>query len=239
MLTVAAVNAGYRGTQVLRGVDLTVGAGEFVVIIGPNGHGKTTLLKAISGLVPLTSGRIELDGVRIDSLAPDRIVGKGVVQIPQGDLLFADMTVEENLTLGAFRERSSSKRGQRLEHVFEIFPRLAERRGQRARTLSGGERRMLALGRGLMSDAQLLMIDEPSLGLAPVLVEEVYSRISRIAKGGRTVLLVEENPARVAGLADRLYLMENGSMVRSGDPEQVLADEAVISTYLGTSREEL
>lgn len=238
MLTVAAVEAGYRGTPVLRGVDLTVAVGEFVVIIGPNGHGKTTLLKAISGLVPLTAGQIELDGARIDTLAPDKIVARGVVQIPQGDLLFPDMTVEENLTLGAFRERSSSTRGQRLDHVFEIFPRLAERRGQRARTLSGGERRMLALGRGLMSDAQLLMIDEPSLGLAPVLVEEVYSRIHRIAKEGKTVLLVEENPARIAGLADRLYLMENGSMVRSGDPEQVLADEAVISTYLGTAGEE-
>jgi branched-chain amino acid transport system ATP-binding protein len=237
MLSVSAVEAGYRGTRVLRGVDLTVARGEFVVIIGPNGHGKTTLLKAISGLVPVTSGHIELDGARIDRLTPDRIVGRGVVQIPQGDLLFPDMTVEENLVLGAFRERSSATRGQRLDHVFEVFPRLAERRSQRARTLSGGERRMLALGRGLMSDAQLLMIDEPSLGLAPVLVEEVYSRISRIAEEGKTVLLVEENPARVAGLADRLYLMENGSMVRSGDPDQVLADEAVISSYLGTTRE--
>jgi branched-chain amino acid transport system ATP-binding protein len=170
-------------------------------------------------------------------LTPDKIVARGVVQIPQGDLLFPDMTVEENLVLGAFRERSSATRHQRLDHVFEVFPRLAERRSQRARTLSGGERRMVALGRGLMSDAQLLMIDEPSLGLAPVLVEEVYSRISRIAKEGRTVLLVEENPARVAELADRLYLMENGSMVRSGDPEQVLADEAVIATYLGTTGE--
>jgi branched-chain amino acid transport system ATP-binding protein len=239
MLSVTAVEAGYRGTPVLRGVDLTVREGEFVVIIGPNGHGKTTLLKAISGLVPVTGGHIEIDGVRTDRLSPDRIVSRGVVQIPQGDLLFPDMTVQENLVLGAFRERSSATRGRRLDHVFEVFPRLAERRGQRARTLSGGERRMLALGRGLMSDARLLMIDEPSLGLAPVLVEEVYSRISRIAKEGRTVLLVEENPARVAGLADRLYLLENGSMVRSGDPDTVLADEAVISTYLGTTKEGL
>ncbi len=237
MLSVNAVEAGYRGTPVLRGVDLTVREGEFVSIIGPNGHGKTTLLKAISGLVPLTGGRIELDGARIDRLTPDRIVGRGVVQIPQGDLLFPDMTVQENLVLGAFLERSTSARGERLDHVFEVFPRLAERRAQRARTLSGGERRMVALGRGLMSDARLLMIDEPSLGLAPVLVEEVYSRIARIAKEGRTVLLVEENPARVAGLADRLYLLESGLMVRSGDPDSVLADEAVISTYLGTTKE--
>ncbi len=237
MLSVTGAEAGYRGTRVLRGVDLTVSAGEFVAIIGPNGHGKTTLLKAISGLVSLTSGRVELDGARIDTLTPDRIVARGVVQIPQGDLLFPDMTVEENLVLGAFRARSSAARHQRLDHVLEVFPRLAERRTQRARTLSGGERRMVALGRGLMSDADLLMIDEPSLGLAPVLVEEVYSRISRIAKEGKTVLLVEENPARVARLADRLYLMENGSMVRSGNPEQVLADEAVIATYLGTTGE--
>ena len=237
LLRVNAVEAGYRDTDVLRGVDLAVARGEFVVVIGPNGHGKTTLLKTISGLLSVTHGDIEFDGERIDQLTPDKIVARGIVQIPQGDLLFPDMTVEENLFLGAFRERSSAIRAQRLAHVFEVFPQLAERRGQRARTLSGGERRMLALGRGLMSDAQILMIDEPSLGLAPVLVEEVYSRISSIAKEGNTVLLVEENPARVAGLADRLYLMENGTMVRSGNPEQVLSDEAVIRSYLGKRRE--
>jgi branched-chain amino acid transport system ATP-binding protein len=238
MLTVRDVSSGYAGTPVLRGAGLEVGEGEFVAVIGPNGHGKSTLLKTVSGLVRTTHGSIELDGERIDRMRPERIVERGVVQIPQGDLLFPDMTVEENLRLGAFRERSSSVRSSRLEHVFEVFPRLLERRTQRARTLSGGERRMCALGRGLMAGARFLMIDEPSLGLAPVLVEEVYGRIAAIAGEGRTVLLVEENPARISSLADRLYLMENGAMIRSGTPAEVLADDAVLDSYLGVARED-
>lgn len=235
MLQVRGAESGYPGTPVLRGVDLNVREGEFVAVVGPNGHGKSTLLKTISGLLALRAGEIRFDGERIDSLRPERIVDRGLVHIPQGDLLFPDMTVEENLVLGAFRERSRTTRGHRLDEVYRLFPRLAERSEQRARTLSGGERRMLAIGRGLMSEVRLLMIDEPSLGLAPVLVDEVYARIATVvAEQGVTVLLVEENPVRIGELADRLYLLESGGVVHSGTPAEVLSDEAVLSTYLGT-----
>jgi branched-chain amino acid transport system ATP-binding protein len=211
-----------------------VGSGEFAVVIGPNGHGKTTLLRTISGLVSPTAGTISLAGQDITRGRPERITARGLVHIPQGDLLFPDMTVLENLTLGAFlRKGGRADRARRLADVYDIFPRLSERASQRARTLSGGERRMLALGRGLMAEAQMLMIDEPSLGLAPVLVDEVYDQIARIHRSGMTVLLVEENFSRVRELADRLTLVENGSVVATGTVQQVLADPAVAATYLG------
>lgn len=234
LLDVAGVRAGYDSTTVLHGVDLQVGRGEFSVVIGPNGHGKTTLLRTISGLVSPTAGTISLAGQDITRGRPERITARGLVHIPQGDLLFPDMTVLENLTLGAFlRKGGRADRARQLADVYDIFPRLAERASQRARTLSGGERRMLALGRGLMADAQMLMIDEPSLGLAPVLVDEVYEQIARIHRSGMTVLLVEENFSRVRDLADRLTLIENGSVVATGTVAQVLADPAVAATYLG------
>jgi branched-chain amino acid transport system ATP-binding protein len=234
LLHVAGVRAGYDSTTVLHGVNLQVGRGEFAVVIGPNGHGKTTLLRTISGLVSPTAGTISLAGQDITRGRPERITARGLVHIPQGDLLFPDMTVLENLTLGAFlRKGGRADRARRLADVYDIFPRLAERASQRARTLSGGERRMLALGRGLMAEAQMLMIDEPSLGLAPVLVDEVYEQIARIHRSGMTVLLVEENFSRVRDLADRLTLIENGSVVAAGTVQQVLADPAVAATYLG------
>jgi branched-chain amino acid transport system ATP-binding protein len=234
LLDVAGVRAGYDSTTVLHGVDLQVERGEFSVVIGPNGHGKTTLLRTISGLVSPTAGTISLAGQDITRGRPERITARGLVHIPQGDLLFPDMTVLENLTLGAFlRKGGRADRARQLADVYDIFPRLAERASQRARTLSGGERRMLALGRGLMADAQMLMIDEPSLGLAPVLVDEVYEQIARIHRSGMTVLLVEENFSRVRDLADRLTLIENGSVVATGTVAQVLADPAVAATYLG------
>ena len=180
-------------------------------MIGPNGHGKTTILRAASGLVTAAAGRITLPGRTSRALSPERIAARGLVHIPQGDLLFPDMTVLENLTLGAFlRKGGRAERAQQLDRVYAIFPRLEERSAQRARTLSGGERRMLALGRGLMADARMLMIDEPSLGLAPVLVDEVYRQIAEIHRSGMTILLVEENFSRVRDLADRLTLIENG-----------------------------
>ena len=196
-LAVSGVESGYGDGLVLLGVDFTVSTGELVVIIGPNGHGKTTLLKTISGLLPCVKGTITFRGGKISGLRTERIVDLGLTQIPQGDLLFPDMTVQENLLLGAFRTAAHKKREASLERVYALFPRLKERRTQRARTLSGGERRMVALGRGLMSDATMLMIDEPSLGLAPVLVNEVYAQISAIAASGITVLLVEENVTHV------------------------------------------
>ncbi len=184
MLQVSDLRCGYGPTSVIDGMDLEVPDGGFVVVIGPNGHGKTTLLRAISGLLPARSGTIRFRGDDITGHRPESIVKQGLVHIPQGDMLFTDMTVEENLVLGGFSHPDRSTRNDRLAEVFELFPQLAERKSQRARTLSGGERRMLALGRGLMTNAKLLMIDEPSLGLAPVLVDEVYSRIATIARGG-------------------------------------------------------
>ncbi len=237
MLEVRGLRAGYGGSVVIDGIDLDVAAGEFVVVIGPNGHGKTTLLRAISGLLPARSGSVAFKGEDITGQRTEAIVGRGLVQIPQGDLLFPDMSVQENLLLGAFTLGRGGGRADRLAEVYEIFPRLAERNGQRARTLSGGERRMLALGRGLMARAELLMIDEPSLGLAPVLVDEVYERISRIAASGVTVLLVEENFAHVREVADRVVLIENGSVVLAGSVDEVLENPAVTATYLGVGGE--
>lgn len=232
-LRLSGVEAGYGQGLVLHGIDMTVSAGELVVVIGPNGHGKTTLLRTISGLVTCQKGTIEYKGKRISDVRTERIVEMGLTQIPQGDLLFPDMTVQENLLLGAFRSAAHKKRNERLDYVFELFPRLRERRSQRARTLSGGERRMVALGRGLMSNAEMLLVDEPSLGLAPVLVDEVYEQIASIAASGITVLLVEENVTHVREVADRLMLMESGRIILSGTPSDVLADESVMRTYLG------
>ncbi|BBY28483.1 ABC transporter ATP-binding protein [Mycolicibacterium sediminis] len=234
LLEVAGLCAGYDATTVLYDVDLSVRPGEFSVVIGPNGHGKTTLLRSVSGLVPARAGTVSLAGESITRMTPERITGRGLVHIPQGDLLFPDMTVLENLMLGAFLCREGrAARNRRLDGVYDVFPRLAERSAQRARTLSGGERRMLALGRGLMADAKVLMIDEPSLGLAPVLVDEVYAQISRIHATGLTILLVEENFSRVRDIADRLTLIENGSVRAAGTVDEVLRDPAVAATYLG------
>lgn len=237
MLEVRGLRAGYGAAVVIDGIDLDVAAGEFVVVIGPNGHGKTTLLKAISGLLPARSGSVRFKGEDVTGQRTEAIVSRGLVQIPQGDLLFPDMSVQENLVLGAFTLGRGASRSDRLAEVYDIFPRLAERSGQRARTLSGGERRMLALGRGLMARAELLMIDEPSLGLAPVLVDEVYERIARIAASGVTVLLVEENFAHVREVADRVVLIENGAVVLAGSVDEVLENPVVTATYLGVGGE--
>jgi branched-chain amino acid transport system ATP-binding protein len=234
MLEVRGLHAAYGETRVLEGVDLAVRAGELVVVIGPNGHGKTTLLRTISGLVQPSAGEITFDGERIDGEHPERIAMRGLVHIPQGDLPFADMTVEENLLLGAFPPEAWRGRAERLERVYAIFPPLADRRTNRARTLSGGERRMLALGRGLMREAKLLMLDEPSLGLAPVLVNEVYRHIEQIVASGMTLLLVEENFSHVQTFDARVLLLESGRVVREGSVGDLLADEIVMATYLGT-----
>lgn len=233
MLEVRGLSTGYGPTEVLHGVSLDVPAGRLVVLIGPNGHGKSTLLRAVSGLLPARSGSIRVDGVDVTGIPPQALVRHGLVHIPQGDLLFPDMTVEENLLMGAYPGHAWRERASRLAEVTAFFPRLGERRRQRARTLSGGERRMLALGRGLMADARLLMIDEPSLGLAPVLVDEVYAKLGEIRARGLTILLVEENFSHVTALADHVYLLESGRIVRDGPVDALLADPALMSTYLG------
>lgn len=235
MLSIDGVVAGYGGTTIVHGMSLDVPAGECGVLVGPNGHGKTTLLRAISGLIKVREGRIEFDGEDVTRERAEKIVERGLIHIPQGDLVFPDMTVAENLQLGAFTKSASKHAKERIAEVYDIFPRLLERNGQRARTLSGGERRMLAIGRGLMGDAKMIMIDEPSLGLAPVIVDEVYRQLRRIVDSGMTVLLVEENFRRGQALADRIHLVENGEIIRSGGADEVLDDQAVRETYLGVS----
>jgi branched-chain amino acid transport system ATP-binding protein len=233
MLETRGLSTGYGPATVLDGVSVAVPDGRLVVVIGPNGHGKTTLLRALSGLLPARAGTIHFDGLDITAQPPQARVRRGLVHIPQGDLLFPDMTVEENLLMGAYPSPAWKRRAAKREDVFEFFPRLHERRRQRARTLSGGERRMLAIGRGLMADARLLMIDEPSLGLAPVLVDEVYARLREIRGRGHTILLVEENFSHVTSMADHVYLLESGHIVRDGPGDALLADPALMSTYLG------
>jgi branched-chain amino acid transport system ATP-binding protein len=233
MLAVADLHAGYGGSEVLHSISLKVNEGEAVVILGPNGHGKTTLLRAISGIIRPTAGTVELDGKVISSLPAERIVAAGVIHIPQGDLVFPEMTVLENLLMGAYRSAAWQERKKKLDQVFQLFPALAERKGQLARSLSGGERRMLALGRGLMGKARILMIDEPSLGLAPLITENLYKTIKEINQSGLTVLLVDENAEHIAGLAHRVYLLETGVLVREGTATEMLRNEALLAAYLG------
>ena len=233
MLRITDLAAGYGGSQVLHSLSLHVDDGETVVVLGPNGHGKTTLLRAISGLVRPTAGTVELDGQIITTLQPADIVAAGVIHIPQGDLIFPELTVMDNLSMGAYRPEAWQERKQKLEQVFQLFPDLAERKGQLARSLSGGERRMLALGRGLMGKAKILMIDEPALGLAPFLIENVYQTIQDIRKTGLSILLMDESAEHVAGLADRVYLLESGTLVREGTADEMLRDEVLLSAYLG------
>ena len=233
MLKITNLEAGYGGSIVLHGVSLEVRDGEAVVLLGPNGHGKTTLLRTISGLIRPSAGRIEFDGKVLSEMSPAEIVAAGVVHIPQGDLPFPELTVLENLLMGAYLLDAWKQRRQKLEQVYALFPVLRERSNQLARTLSGGERRMLALGRGLMSNAKLLMVDEPSLGLAPFLIEEVYRKIRDINKSGLSVLLADENADHIAGFADRVYLLEMGSIVSEGTAEEMLKNEALLAAYLG------
>jgi branched-chain amino acid transport system ATP-binding protein len=233
MLKVTDLHAGYAGSEVLHSLSMHVGDGESVVVLGPNGHGKSTLLRAISGLIRPTAGSVEFDGEIISNRRASDVVATGVIHIPQGDLPFPELTVMENLLMGAFRSEAWRERKQKLEQVFELFPMLKERPNQLARSLSGGERRMLALGRGLMSKAKLLMIDEPSLGLAPFLVDNVYETIRNIRKPGMSILLADENADHIAGLADRVYLLEAGTLIKEGVADDMLRDAALLAAYLG------
>jgi branched-chain amino acid transport system ATP-binding protein len=233
MLEVKGLRAGYGGGEVLHGVDLKVEEGQGVVVLGPNGHGKSTLLRAITGLLPASQGEVLFDGKEITRWRPDLIAAAGVVHIPQGDLLFPEMTVRENLLMGAYYGPTWPERNHRLKRVYELFPWLEERSRQLARTLSGGERRMLALGRGLMAKARILLIDEPSLGLAPLATQQIYSSIQKIKDGGMSLLLADENANHVAGLADRVYLLETGMLVREGPADELLRDKALLESYLG------
>lgn len=232
VLSLNQVVSGYGGLDVLKGISLDVGDGEFVTVVGPNGHGKSTLLKTISGLVPLRQGTIGIDGQTVTG-RPHTVAALGVAHVPQGDMLFTEMSVLENLLMGAYLAPGQAEIDRRLDEVYTLLPKLFDRRHQIASTLSGGERRMAGIGRGLMMGGRILLIDEPSLGLAPLIIEQIYGVIAELSKAGRTIFLVEENPARVADLADRLHLLDDGEIVWSGPPADLLARDELLATYLG------
>jgi branched-chain amino acid transport system ATP-binding protein len=233
LLRVDGIEVGYGDMTAVRDVSLEVREGEAVALIGANGAGKTTTLRAVSGLLPLRRGRIEFQGQRLDGLGPAEIVARGIAHVPEGRQLFPTMTVRENLELGARTRAARAGRGEMLERVFELFPRLRERREQLAGTLSGGEQQMCAIGRGLMARPRLLMLDEPSLGLAPVLVNAIFENLGRINGQGITVLLVEQNVLRSIHLAHRGYVLENGRVTLSGPRDELLASGHIKQAYLG------
>ncbi|HEX8662438.1 MAG TPA: ABC transporter ATP-binding protein [Beijerinckiaceae bacterium] len=232
MLEVRGLCGGYGGIEVLRGIIMTVGAGEIVTVLGSNGVGKTTLNLALSGLLPQRTGEIRFDGARIDKAAPAAIVAAGLIHVPEGRKVFPNMSVRENLELGSYR-RGRARRRANLERVFSTFPRLAERARQTAGTLSGGEQQMLAIGRGLMAEPRLLVLDEPSLGLSPLLVEEMFALIGRLNAEGLSILLVEQNVVQSLKLASRAYILENGVFALSGPAAALAADPRLRQAYLG------
>jgi len=230
LLRLDSVEAGYRDLVAVREVSLEVRAGEVVALIGGNGAGKTTTLRAISGLLPLRRGRIEFEGERIDGRASAQVVARGIAHVPEGRQLFPSMSVRENLELGA---RDRAARAATLETVFALFPRLRERERQVAGTLSGGEQQMCAIGRGLMARPRLLLLDEPSLGLAPVMVRLIFETLKAINATGTTILLVEQNVARALALSHRAYVIENGRIVLDGPREALQQSPHVKQAYLG------
>jgi branched-chain amino acid transport system ATP-binding protein len=233
VLEVRGIHVSYDGVTALRDVSFRVEQGEIVSIIGSNGAGKSTVLKAISGLLRPDAGQILFDDTRIDCEKPHSIAARGIAHVPEGRRLFSAMTVWQNLYLGAYTNKSQEDRQRWLARVFEIFPRLKERQNQRAGTLSGGEQQMLAIGRGLMLQPKLLMLDEPSLGLMPILVTEVFGVIQEISEMGTTILLVEQNVRKSLNLADRAYVLQTGSVVLEGTGEELLQSELVCTAYLG------
>jgi branched-chain amino acid transport system ATP-binding protein len=233
MLSVERLSAGYGDIEVLRGMSLTVGTGEIVALVGANGAGKTTTLRTISGLIRPGAGQVRLDGERIDGLAPHEIVARGVSHVPEGRKIFPSLSVQENLDLGAYLHPAKARRAERLERVLALFPILAERRRQAAGTLSGGEQQMLAIGRGLMGGPRLLMLDEPSLGLAPLVVDRIFEVIQTINAQGIPVLLVEQNVQRSLQIAHRAHVLEQGVVTLSGVGRELMAREEVRKAYLG------
>jgi branched-chain amino acid transport system ATP-binding protein len=232
LLELSDVFVSYGSVAALKGVSLVVNEGEIVTLIGGNGAGKTTTLKTISGLRPVTSGSIRFDGEDIVGVAPHRLVERGVCHAPEGRGIFPGMTVTENLDMGAFARRSRPAAAD-YERVFELFPRLAERRKQAGGTLSGGEQQMLAIGRALMGHPRLLLLDEPSMGLAPTFVDQIFRIVTEINVSGTTILLVEQNAAQALRRAHRAYVLETGRIVKSAKAADLLDDESVRAAYLG------
>lgn len=233
LLQLRGVTTHYGPIQVLREVDLEIGTGEVVCLLGPNAAGKTTTLKTILGYVPPTQGEVVLDGERVDGLAPQEVVGKGISMVPENRRLFRRMTVRENLELGSFLRRDRAAVQQDLDRVFGLFPRLKERLTQRAGTLSGGEQQMVAVARALMARPRILLMDEPSMGLAPVLVSQNFAIIEEVNKQGTTVFLVEQNANMALQVADRGYVLQTGRIVLSGTADELRRDPQMREAYLG------
>jgi branched-chain amino acid transport system ATP-binding protein len=233
MLEVRDLAVSYGDVRVLWDISLRVERGEIVTLVGANGAGKTTLLRAISRTVPIGAGAIVLEGVPIHTFPPQRIVAQGVAHVPEGRRLWAEMTVEDNLLLGAYQRRARARVRESLEEAYALFPRINERRSQIAGTLSGGEQQMVAIARGLMLRPEILMLDEPSLGLAPIVVLEMFEAIKKINRSGTTVLLVEQNVLQALQIATRGYVIETGRVVMSGSRDELLASDDIKKAYLG------
>jgi branched-chain amino acid transport system ATP-binding protein len=233
MLELSAVDAGYGSFQALFGVNLEVKAGEAVGVIGPNGAGKTTLMRVISGLIRPSKGSLTMEGVDVLATPPHRIVSLGIAHVPENRRLFPRLSVDDNLKMGAFMPEARAKYAERLEFVFELFPRMKERRSQMAGTMSGGEQQMCAIGRALMSNPKLLLLDEPSAGLAPVVVQQVFELVKRIRGRGLTVLIVEQNVQQVLRVVDRAYLLEAGTIRASGSADDMMTNDTIKQAYLG------
>jgi len=238
LLELAGLEVAYGGIRAVKGIDLAVAQGELVCLIGANGAGKTTTLKAICGLVPPRAGRVRYAGEDITGTPSHRLVARGLAMVPEGRGIFRQLTVEENLAMGAFIRDDKQAVRRDLEHVFEIFPRLAERRTQSGGTLSGGEQQMLAIGRAMMSRPKLLLLDEPSMGLAPLLVQRIFENVRAIAREGVTILLIEQNARLALEISTRGYVMESGTIALSGPSADLLADRKVRAAYLGEAMDE-
>ena len=233
MLQLANVSAGYAGFQALFDVSLEVRAGETVAVIGPNGAGKTTLLRVVSRLIDATSGDMSMEGRRLNDVPPHELIGRGIAHVPENRRLFPRLTVEENLKMGAYLPSARKRFAERLENVYTLFPRMRERREQPAGTLSGGEQQMCAIGRALMSGPKLLLLDEPSAGLAPVVVQSIFEAVRRMIAEGYTVLIVEQNIRQVLKVASRAYLLETGRIRLAGASAELLESDAIKKAYLG------
>ena len=233
MLEIKDLNVFYGAVHAIKGITLSVAQGELVSLIGANGAGKTTTLHAISGLIPASSGTIELDGKNLQKVSPDKIISLGLSHVPEGRHVFARMTVEENLRMGAYIIKDQARINENLEKVYGHFPHLKERRRQLAGTLSGGEQQMLATGRALMTDPQIVLMDEPSMGLSPLLVKEIFAIIQQLHESGITILLVEQNAKMALAVSDRAYVLETGKISMSGKASELAEDDRVRKAYLG------
>ena len=233
MLKVTDLTVHYGAIQALRGISFDVNQGEIITLIGSNGAGKTTTLHSVSNIIKKTSGKVEFENVDITNVSPDAIVKTGLIQVPEGRRVFANMSVKENLEMGAYTRKDKAGIKSDMEMVYGLFPRLKERIKQLSGTLSGGEQQMLAMGRALMSKPKLLLLDEPSMGLAPILVDEIFSIIQEINKTGTTILLVEQNAFKALSIADRAYILETGTIIKGGKASELINDDAVKSAYLG------